>query len=146
MTELFEEIRIMVQEISIAHQMVRYGIVGVFNNLLGYLIYLIVTSIWVEPIFVSSFLYLVGAITSYVGNSKYTFSYQSKQSNVLIRYIIAHALGYLINVLMLYALWEKLKYPHQIVQAFAIFVVAGFLFVVFRYFVFGPAAVFGPNE
>ncbi len=30
-------------------QVVRYGVVGVLNNLLGYLIYLLVTWLWLDP-------------------------------------------------------------------------------------------------
>jgi len=38
--------------------------------------------------------------------------------------------------LMLYVLWEKFGFPHQAVQAAAIFVCAGILFVLMKYFVF----------
>ena len=27
----------------------RYGVIGVLNNLLGYLIYLVVTGLWLDP-------------------------------------------------------------------------------------------------
>ena len=116
---------------------------GILNNLLGYGIYLLVTFLGLEPMAAISLLYPVGAITAYFGHSKYAFSYQGKHTHALARYIIAHLIGYGVDVSMLYMLWEKLKFPHQIVQAAAIVVVvvvvvvvAGVLFLLFRYFVF----------
>jgi putative flippase GtrA len=118
------------------HQVVRYGVVGVLNNLLGYLIYLAITFFGVDPKIVITFLYPVGAITAYFGHSKYAFSYQGRSTSALLRYGIAHLVGYSVNLLMLFILSDKLKYPHQAVQALAIFVVAGILFLMFKYFVF----------
>ena len=117
-------------------QLFRYGVVGVLNNLLGYGIYLLVTFFWLDPMVAISLLYPVGATTAYFGHSKYAFSYQGKHSYALARYVIAHIIGYGVDVFMLYLFWEKLKYPHQIVQAVAIVVVAGVLFLLFKYFVF----------
>lgn len=117
-------------------QVIRYGVVGVLNNLLGYFIYLLVTFLWLDPMVAISLLYPVGAFTAYFGHSKYAFSYQGKHSHALVRYMVAHLIGYGVDVSMLYIFWEKLAFPHQIVQAAAIFVVAGVLFLLFRYFVF----------
>ncbi|NOT12363.1 MAG: GtrA family protein [Methylococcaceae bacterium] len=118
------------------YQIIRYGVVGVLNNLLGYGIYLLVTYFWLDPKIAISILYPIGATTAYFGHSKYSFSYQGKHTHALARYIITHLIGYGVNVLMLYLLWEKLKFPHQLVQAAAIVVVSGVLFLLFRYFVF----------
>jgi putative flippase GtrA len=117
-------------------QIIRYGVVGVLSNLLGYLIYLLITFYWLDPMVAVSLLYPVGAITAYFGHSKYAFAYQGKNTHALVRYIMAHSISYGVNLLMLYILWDKLKLPHQIVQAVAIFVCAGVLFLLFRYFVF----------
>jgi putative flippase GtrA len=117
-------------------QLFRYGVVGVLNNLLGYGIYLLVTFFWLEPMIAISLLYPVGAIIGYFGHSKYAFAYQGKHTHALIRYVIAHIISYGVNFLMLYTLWEKLRYPHQAVQGAAILVCAGILFLMFRYFVF----------
>lgn len=117
-------------------QIIRYGVVGVFNNLLGYLIYLVITFFGLDPKIAISILYPVGATTAYWGHSKYSFAYKGKSTHVLMRYIVAHMISYGVNFLMLYILWEKFKFPHQAVQAAAIFVCAGVLFLIFKYFVF----------
>lgn len=117
-------------------QMFRYGIVGVLNNLLGYLLYLIITFIWLEPTVAISLFYPIGALTAYIGHSKYSFSAKTMDWNTSFRFILAYAFGYGINFTMLRLFSEKWGYPHQAVQAVAIFIVAGFLFFVLKFFVF----------
>lgn len=124
-----------------AGQMMRYGIVGILNNLIGYLIYLALTWLWLEPKLAVTLLYPIGALTGYFGNAKYAFTYDGHFANGLLRYIIAHFVGYFVNIALIYVFSDKLLFPHQIVQAVAIFVVAGVLFILFKYFVFRTHAV-----
>lgn len=121
---------------AVLTQVARYGVVGVLNNLLGYLIYLLVTWLWLDPKVAVTLLYPVGALTAYFGHAKYSFAYSGATSHGVFRYVIAHLVGYSVNVLMLYVLADRLQFPHQIIQALAIVVVAGVLFLLFRYFVF----------
>ncbi|MDD2882880.1 MAG: GtrA family protein [Rhodoferax sp.] len=121
---------------AVLTQVARYGVVGVLNNLLGYLIYLLVTWLWLDPKVAVTLLYPVGALTAYFGHAKYSFSYSGSTPHGVLRYVIAHLIGYSVNVLMLYVLSDRLLFPHQIIQALAIVVVAGVLFLLFRYFVF----------
>lgn len=122
-------------------QVARYGIVGILNNLLGYLIYLALTWLWLEPKLAVTLLYPIGALTAYFGHAKYSFTYDGRFANGLMRYIMAHFVGYCVNIGLIYVFSDKLLFPHQIVQAVAIFVVAGVLFLLFKYFVFRtPAA------
>jgi putative flippase GtrA len=120
-------------------QLVRYGVVGLLNNLLGYLIYVAVTWLWIEPKLAVTLMYPVGALIGYLGHARYAFQYNGRVSDGLLRYTIANLIGYCADVGMLYVLADRLGYPHQLVQAAAIFVVAGLLFVLFRYFVFPRA-------
>lgn len=122
--------------LSTLRQVIRYGVVGVLSNLLGYLIYLLITFFWLDPKVAVSILYPVGAATAYFGHSKYSFSYQGQGISPFLRYVAAHFVGYGVNILMLFMLSDKLMLPHQVVQASAIFVVGGILFLMFKYFVF----------
>lgn len=117
-------------------QLVRYGLVGAASNAILYGIYLLITYFGVEPKRAMTILYIVGALMGFFGHRKWTFTHQGAMLGSGARYFIAHCLGYLLNFLLLLIFVDKLGYPHQWVQASAIFVVAGFLFVVFRYFVF----------
>ncbi|WP_454781360.1 GtrA family protein [Legionella sp. WA2022007384] len=126
----------LIQKFPGLYQFIRYGVVGVINNLIGYLIYLLVTFFWLEPKVAITLFYPIGALIGYFSHFKYSFAYQGTHRFALIRYGIAHFIGYGINFIMLLLLVDKLKFPHQAIQGIAIFVVACALFLMFRYFVF----------
>ena len=117
-------------------QIIRYGVVGVANNLLGYLIYLLVTWLWLDPKVAVSLLYPIGAMTSYFAHTKYSFSHNGRHKDSIPRYIVAYVVGFLVNIFLLYVLVDKLFFPHQLIQALATIVVGGILFLLFKYFVF----------
>ncbi|MBM3273358.1 GtrA family protein [Candidatus Kaiserbacteria bacterium] len=117
-------------------QVFRYGVVGVLNNLLGYLIYLVVTWLWLDPKMAVTLMYPIGAATAYFGHARYSFAYSGRTSHGIARYTIAHLIGFGANISMLYLFSDQLGYPHQLVQAVAIVAVAGILYLLFRYFVF----------
>jgi len=121
---------------AIIGQIWRYSILGILNNLLSYLIYLVLTLFWLDPKVALTIMYPIAAAIGYFGHSKYTFTYNGHNSHGLARYVIAHLIGYWTNIGMLYLFWNRLGYPHQLVQAVAIVVVAGVLFLLYRYFVF----------
>ena len=122
--------------LSLISQMARYGVVGVINNLLGYLIYLAITWLWLDPKLAVTLLYPIGATTAYFGHAKYAFTYQGNPGQGMLRYIVSHLLGYAINVSLLYVFTDRLGFAHQGVQFFAIVAVGGVLYLLFRYWVF----------
>lgn len=117
-------------------QVGRYGVVGVLNNLLGYLIYVLITWLWLNPMVAVTLMYPIGVVTAYFGHARYSFTYSGRTSHGIVRYAIAHLIGYGANIGMLYLFSGRLGYPHQLVQAVAIVAVAGILYLLFRYFVF----------
>ncbi len=62
------------------------------------------------------------------------------------RYVVAHVMGYLINFMLLMIFVDHIGYPHQWVQAAAIFVVAIFLFVTFKFIVFAETGTTEPSN
>jgi len=58
----------------------------------------------------------------------------------MVKYIFVYFLGYMLNIGLLQLLHDRLGYPHQWVQMATIFVVAGFLFIALKLFVFRVAA------
>jgi putative flippase GtrA len=114
----------------------RYGVIGVLNNLLGYLIYLVLTGLWFDPKVAVTLMYPIGAATAYFGHAKYSFVYSGRTSHGIVRYSIAQLIGFGANIGMLYLFSDRLGYPHQLVQAVAIVAVAGILYLLFRCFVF----------
>lgn len=117
-------------------QLIRYGVVGVLSNLMGYLIYIGVTSLGVGPKAAVGMLYPIAFFISYFGHARYTFSDSEKHSSGAIRYVSAHVVGYVMNLIVLYVLHDLMGFPHELVQLLAIFLVAGVLFLLFKYYVF----------
>ncbi|HUQ38266.1 MAG TPA: GtrA family protein [Aestuariivirga sp.] len=123
-------------ELLFMSQLVRYGLVGLAINLLLYCGYLLVTYMGLEPKISMSLIYITGVVIGFFGHRQWTFSHGGKVSHAMWRYALAHFLGYSINFLLLLGLVDYLAYPHELVQGAAILIVAAFLFVVFKYWVF----------
>lgn len=119
-----------------ATQLFRYAFVGVMSNAAGYLVYLLFTYLGATPKLTMSLLYGVGATLGFFGNRRLTFSYKGALLGSGIRYLIAHAFGYLLNLAILIVFVDSFGFAHQMVQAVAILVVAAFLFTTFKFFVF----------
>jgi len=117
-------------------QFFRYALVGLTSNFIGYLVYLLITYIGATPTITMTLLYTIGAAVGFIGNRQVTFVHEGSVLGAGVRYIIAHCFGYIINLIILIVMVEKLGYPHQWVQAIAILVVAAFLFLIFKFFVF----------
>ena len=123
-------------------QLIRYGLVGVASNAAIYFVYLLITNFGVEPKMAMTLVYLIGASIGFIGNRKLTFAYRGDSTSAALRYVLAHLFGYLLNFLILFTFVDLLGYAHQWVQVVAIIIVAGFLFIVFKYFVFSENSVF----
>ena len=117
-------------------QLARYAFLGIVINSAGYLVYLLLTHLGATPKITITLLYSMGVIIGYVGNRNFTFSHKGNLLGSGVRYFIAHFFGYFINLFILIIFVDHFMCPHQWVQAVAVFVVAGILFIVFKFFVF----------
>ena len=127
-------------------QLLRFAVVGVASNVIGYLLYLLITYLGVAPKLAMTVLYGVGVVTGFVGNRKYTFAHQGGVMATGWRYLMAHSVGYLINLAIQIIMVDHLGYAHQLAQALGICVVAAFLFLMFKYFVFVNADETKPSR
>ena len=117
-------------------QLFRYAVVGIVSNIFGYLLYFFLTSAGYDPKFTMTALYGAAAIIGFLCNKQLTFSFKGSVLESGIRYGITHLFGYLLNLLIMVIFVDIYKYPHTIIQGIAIFIVAGFLFLCFKFFVF----------
>ncbi len=117
-------------------QLFRYALVGLLSNFAGYLVYLVLTYFGGAPKVTMTLLYGVGAAVGFYGNRVLTFQHKGSIMGAGGRYIIAHCFGYLINLVILIIFVDELGFVHQWVQAIAIVIVAAFLFLAFKFFVF----------
>ncbi|MGH8333711.1 MAG: GtrA family protein [Pseudomonas fluorescens] len=125
---------------KIVRQFLRYALVGALTNLCGYAVYLLLTSLWGAPKLTMTLLYSVGALIGFIANRRFTFRHDGHIGMAGIRYLLVQLSGYLLNLFLLMLFVDWLGFSHQLVQAVAIVVVAVFLFVLSRVFVFAPQA------
>lgn len=128
-----------ISEIKLTHnirQLLIYAMAGVLINTAGFITYIIITNFGGAPKPTMSFLYLSGVFVSFFTNSQLSFSYAGSMSKAFFRFLTVHALGYSINLLILFVFVDLLAYSHQYVQGMSILIIAIFLFIAFRYFVF----------
>lgn len=123
-------------KIGVTHTFTRYAVVGMLSNLSAYLVYLLVTSLGVEPKMAMTLLYILGAAIGFFGNRQWAFEHKGSLMGAGWRYLLVHLAGYLLNLSILLAFVDVLGFPHQLVQAIAIGLVAGFLYLLFKYYVF----------
>lgn len=122
-------------------QLLRYAIVGLASNAFGYLLYLGLTSMGMGHKLAMSLLYGVGVLQTFVFNKKWAFRFQGAATPALVRYATVYIIGYFANLLALMLLVDLAGLPHQLIQGIMIFVIAIFLFLAQKYFVFS-----GNNE
>lgn len=117
-------------------QLFRYALIGLLSNVAGYLVYLALTFLGGTPKLTMTFLYGIGAILGFFGNRSLTFEHQGSILGAGVRYVITHCIGYFLNLSILIVFVDNLGYSHQWVQATAIVIVAAFLFLALKVFVF----------
>lgn len=127
-------------------QLFNYALVGIVSNCAGYMVYLLITCLGSTPKITMTLLYGVGAAVGFWGNRKLTFAHKGSLAGAGVRYVMAHCLGYFINLAILIVMVDKLGYAHQLIQAIAILVVAAFLFLAFKFFVFTDLNVSNTRE
>lgn len=120
-------------------QIFNYALVGLLVNGMSYSVYFLFAYLSGAHKMTMSVLYLLGASVGFFANRNFTFKHDGGIGVTGIRYILAQIMGYLLNLALLLLFVDWLDFPHQIVQAIAIVVVAIFLFVVLRLFVFAPS-------
>lgn len=120
----------------IVGQFVRYAVVGLASNLLLYLLYLVLTWFGMGPKLAMTLGYCVGTLQTFYVNRAWTFG-GSGGRWALARYATVTSLAYTIQWLLMWLFVDRLGYPHQLVQLVLIFVIAVFMFLGFRTFVFG---------
>jgi putative flippase GtrA len=101
-------------------------------------LYLLITGAGVGHKTTMSMLYVTGIAISFYFNRNWSFRHTGNAGAPLLKAIVSYGLGYLLNLFLLMAGVDHLKLPHQLVQAAAILIVAGLMFLLHKYWVFTP--------
>jgi len=120
-------------------QLFNYALIGLLTNGMSYSTYILFTYLSGAHKLTMTALYLLGASIGFFANRRFTFRHDGGIGVTGVRYILAQMMGYLLNLVLLLLFVDWLDFSHQVVQGIAIVVVAIFLFVVLRIFVFAPS-------
>ena len=126
-------------------QLLRYCIVGLGSNFVMYVGYLLLSGYVGRPKWAMTIIYVVGIAFGFFANSRWTFSRNELTVHFFGKYLFAQLLGYCLNWILLYIFVDKYGYSDALVQAFAILVVAAFLFLLCKFFVF-KSLTYGERE
>jgi len=123
-----------------SHQIARFAVVGFVSNVLLFGLYLLLTNAGLSHAPSMTAVYVIGIAQTFVANRNWTFGHAGRLGSPLVRYVVTYALGYLLNLALLMTLVDGLHLPHAWVQGVLIFVVAAFVFVLQKHWVFRRAA------
>lgn len=116
----------------------KFVAVGITNNLIGYLTFVVLSLGGMSAIGAMSISYVLGMFISFAGNRKWTFSHDGGLGSALLRFIGVNAVCYGLNVGILALFVNLLGLPQIPVQFFALGVVASCTFLLMRFWVFRP--------
>lgn len=117
-------------------QFVRYAIVGLASNAIGYGLYIVLTGLGLGPKLAMSLLYCIGVVQTFVFNKKWSFRFDGAAAPAIVRYATVYAVGYCFNFLALMLLVDHVGLPHQWVMAGLVVFMAVFFFIGQKFWVF----------
>ena len=121
---------------AVQGQMFRFAVVGLVSNLVLYLVYLALTEWGVGPKTAMTGLYVLGVLQTFVFNKRWTFRHRGHVTPAFVRYVIAYAIGYVLNLAVLWLLVDHLGLAHQWVQGGMILTLALGFFLAQKYWIF----------
>tara|TARA_B100001939_G_scaffold727_1_gene684 strand:- start:1350 stop:1724 length:375 start_codon:yes stop_codon:yes gene_type:complete len=102
---------------------ISFGFVGVIQNLLGFVAYLILVSLSISPQVAVLILYPLGALISLYGNRRFTFR-NSADKNFIIKFSSIYFLGLLINLSIIQIFVSYYGYDYRLIQLIAMLLIA----------------------
>jgi putative flippase GtrA len=125
----------------------RFAIVGLASNAVGFCLYLVMTWSGVGHKLAMSILFCVGTVQTFVFNKRWSFQYRHHDRTVILRYFAAYCVGYVINLAALLVLVDYARFPHAPVQGAMILFVAALMFMLQKFWVFAtPGKPVHPSE
>ena len=117
-------------------QLLRYAVIGLASNALGYVGYLLLSSFGMGHKTALTALYGVGVLQTFVFNRRWTFRYAGAIPGSIARYIAIYAFGYVFAMVAMYLLVDLFGLPHKAVVLALIFVVACGIFLLQKFWAF----------
>jgi len=117
-------------------QILRFGIVGLVSNAVLYGLYILATSMGIQHTVAMTAVFALGVLQTFVFNRRWSFAYRGPHGGAMLRYLISYAAAYAVNLTAMLLLVDVEGFSHRVVQAVMVVVVALFLFLAQRLWVF----------
>ena len=121
---------------TLGRSAVWFIVIGVVNNLAGFTVFVVLTLVGVGAVPSATASYVTGMFISFFGNQRLTFRHAPGQSSAVVKFLVTNAIGYSINVLVLWVLVSRHGVPQIVGQVVAIGCVAVCTFGMMRLWVF----------
>ncbi|NNL06343.1 MAG: GtrA family protein [Gammaproteobacteria bacterium] len=118
-------------------QFLLFAGVGAVGTLGHYTTLIVLVQFWaVDPVFASSFGFVIGAIINYILNYHFTFQSKKRHAEALTKFLIVAIIGAGINGFIMYIGIENTDINYMVVQLFATGVVLLWNFIVNKLWTF----------
>ena len=118
-------------------QFLMFAGVGAIGTLGHYTVLIVLVQFWaVDPVFASSFGFVVGAVINYILNYHFTFRSDKRHREALVKFLIVATIGAGINGAIMFLGVEHTRINYLVVQVFATIVVLFWNFVVNKLWTF----------
>lgn len=97
-----------------SNQKIRFLFVGGLNTIVGYGSFALLLFMNLNYLVANTISYIIGIIHSYFWNKKFTFKSKNKSPLELVKFIFVYIVNYLIGMIILYLLVDKLGINHYI--------------------------------
>jgi putative flippase GtrA len=110
-------------------QIIRYGLVGIVNTLVGYGIYFLFLYVGLNYTIALTFGSICGIICSYFLNRFWTFKSTKKVAEELPKFLSVYGVSYFLNLGLLILFVEKFKIDARIAQLFILVIITCLTFI-----------------
>jgi len=118
--------------------LIRFGLVGLSVNAIGYLFYLGLLVIGITYPLAMPVSYTLTLFTGYLLHGAVTFKVDPRRRGSAMKFLVVQGSGFLLNLLLLWFLVDFVKFGPSIAQAICIVVIAMANFFVYRIWVYQP--------
>lgn len=123
-------------------QLARYGLVGVFNTLIGFALIVFFSRVLKTGEFVANLTgYLAGFTLSYVLNRRWTFNGASVRKSSFACFSATCGVAYLSNLGVLFVALHALEFEASVAQGMAVFTYTALVFIGSRIFCFPQPSI-----
>ena len=115
----------------------RFATVGIASNALLYVLYLVLASgLGVAPVVAATVAWIVGVTVSFLFNRSWTWGHTGPRGSTFVRYGLLYATAYVLNILLLMLLVDRMGFRHELVQGVLIVLFGLSLYLGQRFWVF----------